>query len=167
MWLLRNLSAKKINKPFDHKGPIHSLGPQAHSFFLPPSTFARPSLSAVCSFPILDRLSCLKTSASESNRTSHDWMSQWMDSRADRPVHKDFFISLEREHDVENFLITPQNLIRDFTKPPPPPAPPIKTSVTHRVAASFPTSDHLCECFLMRATVAGVKRPSSPVTLLF
>lgn len=25
VWLLRNLSAKKINKPFDHKGPIHSL----------------------------------------------------------------------------------------------------------------------------------------------
>lgn len=32
MWLLRSSSAKKINKPFDHKGPIHSLSPSASLF---------------------------------------------------------------------------------------------------------------------------------------
>lgn len=83
-------------------------------------------------------------------------------SRQDK--HKDFFMSRGREHDVENFLITPQNLIRDFSTKPP--HPPLKT-VTHMLAASFPTSEHLCECFLMHASGAGVKRPSSPITLLF
>lgn len=32
MWLLRSSSAKKINKPFDHKGPIHSVSPSASLF---------------------------------------------------------------------------------------------------------------------------------------
>lgn len=45
--------------------------------------------------------------------------------------------------------------------------PPLKSSVTHMLAASFPTSEHLCECFLMHASVASVKRPSPPITLLF
>ncbi len=38
MWLLKSSSAKKINKPFDHKGPIHSLSLSASLFlsFSPP-----------------------------------------------------------------------------------------------------------------------------------
>lgn len=45
MWLLRSSSAKKINKPFDHKGPIHSLPHPSASLFLSLSLPLSPSPS--------------------------------------------------------------------------------------------------------------------------
>lgn len=54
MWLLKSSSAKKINKPFDHKGPIQSLSLSLpHSFFLSLPLSPSPPLLILGSSPQL------------------------------------------------------------------------------------------------------------------
>lgn len=169
--LLRNLSAKKINKPFDHKGPIHSLTLWLTlSFCLslippPPSPSPQRSLSQSALLDP-DHLTYLKTYASE-RKEQQTWLEEpgdgQMDGQAGRPTYKDFFISWGREHNMENFLITPQYLISDFSTESPPV---LKSTVTHMLEALFSTNKHVCKCVLTHASVARMKRPSSPITLL-
>lgn len=119
MWLLRSSSAKKINKPFDHKGPIHSVSPSASlflSFFLPfPPPLIPASFSLVLpvffliafpscgSLPFLFYLSILSSSASSSFGVKDS-------GAAERPASSDQpgARHTDRHSDTDKGLLIPQ-----------------------------------------------------------
>lgn len=182
VWLLRNLSAKKINKPFDHKGPIHSLTLRLTlsfclSFTPPPPRRPNLLLGRFCSAILMAVCAFFRPSPSIWSRNVCFWKKKDNKSWLDEPgghsgtdgqaVQCCTRTSLFHGDGNMTWKIS-SSLHRTWsrTSAQSPPPPQLKSSVTHMLAASFPTSEHLCECFLMHASVAGVKRPSSPIALL-
>lgn len=179
VWLLRNLSAKKINKPFDHKGPIHSLTLMRTLAFClsltpPPPHFSLvispwPSLSQSALFRflpfILHQYVCFWK-----KKNNKSWPDEprdrGMDGQAGRPVHKDFFIS--QGGSMTWKISSSLHITWSGTSAQSPPHTPLFKIFSHAHASCLISNkrafvrvfSYACEC-------SCVKRPSSPITLLF